>query len=106
MSTGIGGTQGPGFFTTISSNGTANPIIWALSRATKSTKAISLFAFNPESGKSKMTKLFQASAGAWPNLTGNANLVPIVANGLVFVASNQQLQIFGLTGAKSKKKTK
>ncbi len=106
VSTGIGGTQGPGFFTTISSNGTANPIIWALSRATKSTKAISLFAFNPESGKSKMTKLFQASAGAWPNLTGNANLVPIVANGLVFVASNQQLQIFGLTGAKSKKKTK
>ena len=53
-----------------------------------------------------MTKLFQASAGAWPNLTGNANLVPVVANGLVFVASNQQLQIFGLTGAKSKKKTK
>ena len=29
---------------------------------------------------------------------GNENLVPVVANGQVFVASNKQLQIFGLTG--------
>jgi hypothetical protein len=36
------------------------------------------------------------AAGNWPNLTGNANLVPVVANGQVFVASNKQLQIFGL----------
>ena len=105
-STGIGGTQSPGFFTTISSNGTASPIIWALSRAQKSTTAIDLLAFNPDSGKSKMTKLFRASAGAWPNVSGNANLVPVVANGLVFVASNQQLQIFGLTGTKTKTKPK
>jgi hypothetical protein len=104
MSQGIGGTQGPGFFTTISSNGNANPIIRALSRAQKSTLAISLFAFNPDSGGSKMKTLFNGTAGAWPNRTGNSNLVPVVANGLVFVASNQQLQIFGLTGARAKKK--
>ncbi len=53
-----------------------------------------------------MKKLFNAAAGTWPNLQGNANLVPVVANGLVFVASNQQLQIFGLTGADAKKTTK
>ena len=53
-----------------------------------------------------MKKLFSGTPGAWPNLTGNANLVPVVANGQVFVASNQQLQIFGLTGAKTKKKAK
>ncbi len=104
--TGGGPTQGPGFFTTISSNGNANPIIWAISRPTDSAKTISLFAFNPESGGSHMKKLFNAAAGTWPNLQGNANLVPVVANGLVFVASNQQLQIFGLTGADAKKTTK
>jgi hypothetical protein len=93
------GVQDPGFFTSISSNGTAGPIIWALSRpATNNNGApISLYAFNPESGGSTMTQLFQATAGSWPNTGGNANLVPVVANGLVFVASNQQLQIFGLT---------
>ena len=96
-----GGVQDPGFFTSISSNGTANPIIWVLSRPTtnKNGAPISLYAFNPESGGSTMTQLFQATAGAWPNTGGNANLVPVVANGLVFVASNQQLQIFGLTGS-------
>jgi hypothetical protein len=31
------------------------------------------------------------------------DLVPVVANGRVFVASNKQLQIFGLIGTKSKK---
>src|SRR5208282_3125780 len=50
------------------------------------------------SGGSTMKQLFKATAGIWPNLGGNANLVPVVANGQVFVASNQQLQIFGLTG--------
>jgi hypothetical protein len=33
--------------------------------------------------------------GTWPNLRGNANIVPMVANGNVFVASYQTLTIFG-----------
>src|SRR5580693_1715908 len=42
--------QNPGFFTSISSNGTASPIIWALSRPTSASKnPIYLYAFNPES---------------------------------------------------------
>ncbi len=103
-SPGVGGGQDPGFFTTISSNGTANPIIWALSHPQNTSQApIHLFAFDPESG-SPMKQLFKAKAGAWPNLGGNANLVPVVANGLVFVASNQQLQVFGLTGPKTRNK--
>jgi hypothetical protein len=40
--------------------------------------------------------LFQAPAGSWPNYGNNANLVPMVANGDVFLASYQQLQSFGL----------
>jgi hypothetical protein len=91
--------QDPGFFTTISSNGNNNPIIWALSRPPKtSEEPIRLFAFDPESGGHTMKTLFQSKAGNWPNLSGDANLVPVVANGQVFVASHKQLQIFGLTG--------
>jgi hypothetical protein len=103
----VGGQQDPGFFTTISSNGTSNPIIWAVSRPQSTTKApLHLVALNPDAGKKQHTvkQLFKAKAGAWPNLGGNSNLVPVVANGLVFVASNKQLQVFGLIGDKAKKK--
>jgi hypothetical protein len=101
----VGGGQDPGFFTSISSNGTASPIIWALSHPPNTSKKypISLYAFNPEAGTATMPHIFQASAGTWPNTGGNANLVPVVANGEVFVASYKQLQIFGLTGANSAK---
>lgn len=93
----IGGGQDGGFFTTISSNGTASPIIWAVSRPVSRTSSnVNLFAFDPESGGSTMAQLFSASAGTWPNTGGNANLVPVVANGKVFVASNKELRIFGL----------
>jgi hypothetical protein len=99
-SLGLNTGQDPGFFTSVSSNGTASPIIWAISRppTAQSGITVSLYAFDPESGGNTMKTLFQSIAGAWPNLGGNSNLVPVVANGQVFVASNQQLQIFGLTG--------
>lgn len=88
--------QGMGFFTTVSSNGPLNPIIWALAHPISVTSsAITLYAFNPEVSGSSMSVLFKGSAGDWPN-KGNANLVPVVANGYVYVASNRQLQIFGL----------
>jgi hypothetical protein len=99
----VGGGQDPGFFTSISSNGTSSPLIWALSRPLYTTpnSPIYLSAFDPEAGTGTgpMTHIFHALAGNWPNLGGNANLVPVVANGEVFVASYKQLQIFGLTGA-------
>jgi hypothetical protein len=50
--------------------------------------------------------LFQAPAGSWPNYGNNANLVPMVANGEVFLASDQQLQIFGLLSPKNKARKK
>jgi hypothetical protein len=94
----IVGTQDGGFFTSVSSNGTSNPIIWALSRPAKgSTHALFLYAFNPESvANGTMQQLVRVQAGAWPNAGGNSNLVPLVVNGEVFVASNKQLQIFGI----------
>ena len=50
-----------------------------------------------------MAQLFKGLGGYWPNLGGNSNLVPVVANGDVFIASNQELQIFGLKPAAKKK---
>ncbi|MFY9844110.1 MAG: hypothetical protein WA718_04980 [Terriglobales bacterium] len=103
-SVSIGGGQDPGFFTSISSNGTSNPIIWALARPANSPSApLRLLAFNPDA-KKPMKQIFAKTAGAWPNLGGNANLVPVVANGQVFVASNKQLRIFGLLGGDTKTK--
>jgi hypothetical protein len=99
----VAGGQFPGFFTWISSNGSTNQIIWALGHpASSSQPKIYLYAFNPETG-STMTQLFKGFAGVWPNTGGNSNLVPVVANGEVFVASHKQMQIFGLTAATKKK---
>jgi hypothetical protein len=95
----VPGGQNPGFFTTISSNGTANPIIWALSHPLSPIKTtVNLYAFNPLSGGKTMQQLFKGTAGLWPSFFGNSNLVPVVANGEVFVASYMRLQIFGLKG--------
>jgi len=99
------GGQFPGFFTSVSSSGTSNAIIWALAHPPNSSvlSPVYLYAFNPDATTgSTMTQLFKGVGGVWPNVTGNSNLVPVVANGEVFVASNKELQIFGLrTAAKN-----
>ncbi len=93
----IGGGQDPGFFTSISSNGTASPVIWTVSRpASAQAPTIYLLAFDPEAPGTVMKQLYSGAAGTWPNVNGDANLVPVVANGEVFVASYKQLQIFGV----------
>ncbi|MGA2980326.1 MAG: hypothetical protein ABSD76_12110 [Terriglobales bacterium] len=93
-----GGAQDPGFFTTVSSDEDDHPIIWAVSRPSNSSPAdISLFAFKAEpSSSGALDPLFQAPAGTWPNTGGNSNIVPVVANGKVYVASYKQLSIFGM----------
>ena len=107
-SVNIGGVQDPGFFTTVSSNGNSNPIIWAVSRPQNSGSGpLHLVAFNPDAVKNAVMKhLFTTTAGMWPNQGGNSNLVPVVANGQVFVASNKQLRIFGLLGGNSEKRSR
>jgi hypothetical protein len=89
--------QNAGFFTAVSSNGSKNPIIWALSRPVSKTSAgMTLSAFNPDSTGKTMATLFSATAGTWPNYGGDSNQVPMIANGMVYVASYKQLDIFGL----------
>src|SRR5581483_11683082 len=52
-----------------------------------------LYAFDASSGKT----LFQGAAGVWPFPENNATVMPVVANGRVFVASYKTLSIFGLS---------
>jgi len=99
-SPGLSTGQNGGFFTSVSSNGTANPIIWALARPTsQKPPSMLLYAFNPESGKKLMTELFRTVGGSWPNQGGDSNQVPMIANGMVYVASFKELKIFGLKPA-------
>ena len=91
--------QDPGFFTVVSSDerrsGTA--IIWAVGRPTSST-GLMLYAFSATPVNGSLPLLYSAPAGQWPNLGGNANVVPLVANGLVYVGAYQTLTIFGPNG--------
>ena len=93
----VTGAQTMGFFTSVSPNGqvAGTAVIWAVARPAKTgTPAVTLLAYNPSGGAT----LFSASAGPWPN-PGNANLVAVVANGFVYVASYKQLAIFGMASA-------
>jgi PQQ-like domain len=93
------GVQDPGFFTTISSNGTkaGSAIIWAVGRPTSTTTpSVTLYAFNGTATGTSLPLLYSAVAGTWSNFSTNANIVPVVANGKVYVASDGLLTIFGL----------
>jgi putative pyrroloquinoline-quinone-binding quinoprotein len=89
--------QDSGFFTVVSSNGTSarTAIIWAVGRP-KTTTTVNLYAFEATPSAHTYKLLFSSPAGSWPNTGGNANIVPVVANGKVYVASNRALTIFGI----------
>jgi hypothetical protein len=98
--------QDSGFFTVVSSKssdgtpyGKPTPgtdIIWAVGRPTGSPPTVVLQAFAAVPANGTFKRLFSSPAGSWPNTGGNANTVPVVANGKVYVASNKQLTIFGI----------
>jgi hypothetical protein len=91
--------QDPGYLTTVSSNGSGpGVIIWTVSRPSAATNgAIYLYAFSQTiNPNGQLTQLTRQTAGIWPRLTANANIVPVVANGKVYVASYRFLAIFGV----------
>jgi hypothetical protein len=91
----------------VSSNGTAagTAIVWFTQKPQSSSDSdpgtpIALMAYD---ASNLQKQLFSASAGTWTHaVNSNANIVPTVANGKVYVASNKQLQIFGLLGKNAK----
>jgi hypothetical protein len=87
-----------GFFTSVSSNGTQSPIVWAVDRPADTNYELTLWAYDPTQG----AMLGSWPAGTWPNSpNANSNTVPVVANGQVYVASYQQLTIWGLESSSS-----
>jgi hypothetical protein len=99
--------QDPGFFTSVSSNGTTpgSAIIWAVSRPSSSPPTVTLYAFNALSSGGTYQNLFSSVAGSWPHTGMNANIVPVVSNSQVYVASafldssgnvRGQLNVFGV----------
>jgi hypothetical protein len=93
--------QDAGVFTSVSSNAgkPSSMIVWAVSRPTDNDPSdIYLYAFDVN-GNNLIPGGTGALAGTWPNTGGNANIVPTVANGYVYVASDQSLAIFGLGAA-------
>jgi hypothetical protein len=89
--------QDSGFFTVVSSNGTTKqaPIIWAATRPTTVQGNITLYAINGNDG----TTIWSSVAGTWPNVGENANVMPVVANGKVYVWGGPSLAILGLGAA-------
>jgi hypothetical protein len=89
--------QDPGFFTSVSSNRNSNAVVWAVGRPVDANPAdVILYAFAPQAAaQGNNGWLFSGVAGTWPNVLGNANIVPVVANGRVYVASYKELAIFG-----------
>lgn len=90
--------QDPGFFTSVSSNGTTadSAVVWAVTRPPPGgSTTVHLNAFNAMTG----ARVLSTPGGTWANLGANANIVPTVANGHVYVAAYKSFNIFGLPGA-------
>jgi hypothetical protein len=94
----------PGFFTSVSSNGTKEhtAIIWAVGGAvadsptSPSKMHVTLYAFDAAPSGGQLRLLWHENAGKWSESQAMANIVPTVANGRVYVASDGELEIFGI----------
>lgn len=82
--------QDPGFFTSVSSNGTLpnhSSVIWAVGRPPDGSTSVTLYAFDATPVDGTLPLLGQYTAGTW-TAPSNANIVPVVSNGKVYVASS------------------
>jgi hypothetical protein len=113
-STGSGVADGlpdyGGSIPVVSSNGTTpgSAIAWFVQRPSSSSDTdpgtpVTLQAFD---ASNLSRQLVSVQAGTWTHAdNSNADIVPTVANGKVYVASNKQLQIFGLLPTNAEKQT-
>ncbi len=82
----------PGTFPVVSANGTANAIVWAY----ENTSPAVLHAYPATNLASELYNSNQASNGRDQFGAGNKNIVPVVADGKVFVATTNSVAVFGL----------
>ena len=99
-STAISSGQDSGFFTSVSSNGTTagTAIVWAVGRPTSVPGSQSLYAINPDTG----AIIKSVTAGTWSRGNSDADTVPTVSGGHVYVATYKEMTIFGLGDPQAK----
>jgi hypothetical protein len=87
----------PGFFTSVSSSGAKHTIIWAVTRPVSADDPrVWLYAFQVNPTGQQLPQIFAGVAGTWGDANHDANTVPVVANGRVYVVNDAGLSIFGL----------
>ena len=84
----------PGATPSISSNGTANGIVWALESSTGSTAV--LHAYDATNLAKELYNSAQASANRDGFGTGNKFITPLIINGKVYVGTPNGVAVFGL----------
>ena len=82
----------PGTFPVVSANGTANAIVWAYENASPAV----LHAYAAANLATELYTSKQAPNGRDQFGAGNKNIVPVVADGKVFVATTNSVAVFGL----------
>ena len=82
----------PGTFPVVSANGTSNAIVWAY----ENTSPAVLHAYAATNLATELYNSNQASSGRDQFGAGNKYIVPVVADGKVFVASTNSVAVFGL----------
>jgi len=82
----------PGTFPVVSANGSANAIVWAY----ENTSPAVLHAYAATNLAAELYNSNQASNGRDHFGAGNKYIVPVVADGRVFVATTNSVAIFGL----------
>jgi hypothetical protein len=82
----------PGTFPVVSANGAANAIVWAY----ENTSPAVLHAYAATNLATELYNSNQASNGRDEFGAGNKNIVPVVADGKVFVATTNSVAVFGL----------
>jgi hypothetical protein len=84
----------PGATPSVSANGTANGIVWALQSATSS--AAVLHAYNATSLATELYNSTQAAGGRDSFGDGNKYITPMIVNGKVYVGTPTGVAVFGL----------
>ncbi len=82
----------PGTFPVVSANGTSNAIVWAY----ENTSPAVLHAYSAGNLATELYNSNQAANARDQFGAGNKNIVPVVADGRVFVATTNSVAVFGL----------